>query len=249
MINLGSIMMRFIKPFTAFFLFMTLSIPLSADEGWSFWHGYQRYLHRLPKDISNEIFLRADTDKKIVAITFDDGPLKRTPKIINFLSSHNIPATFFILASQLSNKTAKYYNNPLFTTAIHGYRHYDYRKLSAKKTDREIERAVKIFEHYHLRHDLFRPPYGMLSHSLIRILKEHHIRPVIWSIDSRDWSRKYRTTLVNRVLNHLSPGSVILFHDHGVRLKQLEEVLRGIKEKGYNVVSIEELMSYHTLYP
>lgn len=220
-----------------------------ANDGWSYWYGYRRYLHRLPTKISNELFLRADTDRKIVAITFDDGPLKRTPKIMKILASYNIPATFFILAKQLNDKNAKYYNNPLFTTAIHGYHHYDYRKLSVKKVDMELKSAIKVFEHYHLRYDLFRPPYGMLSDILIDKLKKHHIKPIIWSIDSRDWSKKYRKGLVSRVLSHLSPGAIILFHDHGVRLKQLKKIIRGIKQRGYSIVPLDELILYSTLYP
>ena len=241
--------MSLIKQLLILSVLTTIAIPLSADGRWTYWHGYRRYLHRLPADISQELFFRADTDRKIVAITFDDGPLKRTPKIMKILVSHNTPATFFILAKQLNDKTAKYYNNPLFTTAIHGYHHYDFRKISTKKADREIEHAIRVFEYYHLRHDLFRPPYGMMSHTLTDILIKYHIRPVIWSVDSRDWSRKYRKKLVNRVLNHLSPGAVILFHDHGVRLRQLEDILKGIQNRGYSVVPIDELMLYSTLYP
>lgn len=42
------------------------------------------------------------TDKKVVALTFDDGPsLTRTPGLLNLLNQHNVKATFFMLGENI----------------------------------------------------------------------------------------------------------------------------------------------------
>ncbi len=222
---------------------------LTADNGWSFWSRYLHYLRHLPGEVSQTLFFRAETQRKIVAITFDDGPLARTPKLIRFLKARETPATFFLLAKRLDARNSRLYDDPLFETGLHGYRHDYFRRLSPHRIRRELDRAIRVFERYHLRHDLFRPPYGMMSRSLARILKERKIRGVIWSLDSRDWSRRDRPGMTQRILDHLAPGSVILFHDHGVRLRQLAAILDGIEARGYRIVPLSELMHYPTLRP
>lgn len=242
--------MHNIKLITKLFLLsLLLNISLFAKSGWDLWPGYDKYLHKLPKNIYNSLFFRAKTSKKIVAITFDDGPLRQTPALTKFLKAHNTPATFFLLASRINAKNAKYYKNRLFETGIHGYHHDNFSKLPPKRVKLEIKKAIKVFDKYHLKHNIFRPPYGVVSLPLIKTLKSNNIHPIIWSIDSRDWSKKDRPMLVKRVLSSLSSGAVILFHDHGVKLNQLEEILRGIKARGYKIVPLYRLMHYPTLRP
>lgn len=194
------------SPLLILAFYLTSTLPVTSDEGWSFWPRYRHYLRHLPREVSQTLFFRADTQRKIVAITFDDGPLANTSKLIRFLKARQTPATFFLPAGQLDARKARLYDDPLFETGIHGYRHDDFRRLSPTRTRRELERAIRRFERYHLRHDLFRPPYGMMSRSLARILQERRIRGVIWSLDSRDWSRRDRPDMTRRILDHLAPG-------------------------------------------
>ena len=216
---------------------------------WNLYPSYYRHLRRLPAGISRQIFFKADTQKKIVALTFDDGPLSRTPKLLDFLKRRKVPATFFLLAPQLSAAKAARYSDPLFEIGLHGYHHVDFRKLSPAGIRRELDRALKNFHRYGLEPRYFRPPYGMVSRTLLRELSKRRLRTILWSIDSRDWDRYRGRRYLRNILESLTPGSVILMHDQSERLGLLDRLIDGIRKRGYRVVPLRELLSYQTLIP
>ena len=223
----------------------------SANDtpGWHLYPSYARHLCRLPAAHTQQIFFRADTDKRIVALTFDDGPLGRTPALLKLLKRRQTTATFFLLAPQLTRAKARLYADPLFTVGIHGYRHLDYRKLSPGRIRKEIDRALRIFHRYDLHPCCLRPPYGMTNAILLRELGQRSLRPVLWSLDSQDWNHYRGRKLIHNVVRHLAPGSVILLHDQAIRLQDIDALITAIGEAGYRIEPLSRLVQEKSLLP
>ena len=216
---------------------------------WNLYPSYYRHLHRMPKSLSNHIFFKANTTKKVIALTFDDGPLGKTAKLLRFLHAHHTPATFFLLAPQLSAAKARRYDDPLFEVGLHSYHHYDFRKLSPKRVYWELDHALKVFAKYDLHPRYFRPPFGMVSSILLNALTQRHLHTILWSIDSRDWNRYRGQKYLHNILTTLTPGSIILMHDQSESLKTLGKLLEGIRAKGYRIVPLNTLVRMGSLVP
>ena len=232
----------------AFLLPFTL-LANSTPPQWNLYPSYYRHLHRMPKSLSSHIFFKANTTEKVVALTFDDGPLVKTAKLLRFLHAHHTPATFFLLAPQLSAAKARRYDDPLFEVGLHSYHHYDFRKLSPKRVNRELDHALKVFAKYDLHPRYFRPPYGMVSSTLLNALTQRHLQTILWSIDSQDWNHYRGQKYLHNILTTLTPGSIILMHDQSESLKTLEKLLEGIRAKGYRIVPLNTLVRMGSLVP
>jgi len=198
---------------------------------------------------SRPFFYRAKSSEKIVALSFDDGPLKRTARIMDLLRKRRVPAAFFILASRLDSRSARLYRDPLFEVGLHGWRHRHYRRLSPRSQARELDRGVRRLQRYGVGTRWFRPPYGEISASLPSLMKRRNLRGVLWSLDSYDW-RGYRgTALLVRLRRELRPGSLILLHDQSLPLRDLAALIDTIRGMGYRIVPLSELMKHPSFYP
>ena len=232
-------------------LLYTSALTLHAQEG-SFTGllpSYRRFLHRLPPERSHAFFYRADTARRIVALTFDDGPLRRTPRILELLKAQKAPATFFLLASRLDGRNARLYDDPLFSVGLHGWRHPHYSHLSTRSIARELDRGLNRFRHFDLKTEWFRPPYGMVTAALPRLLRERGLHGVLWSLDSYDWRRYRGEKVMDRIRKELRPGSVILLHDQSLPLSDLKNLIDLIRREGYEIVPLKELMESPSLTP
>ena len=233
---------------------ITFLLPLTllanpTTPKWNLYPSYYRHLHRMPKSLSKQIFFKANTTQKVVALTFDDGPLGKTAKLLRFLHAHHTPATFFLLAPQLSAAKARRYDDPLFEVGLHGYHHYDFRKLSPRKVTWELDRALRLFHKHNLHPRYFRPPYGMVSPTLLHALTQRHLHTILWSIDSQDWNHYRGQKYLRNILTTLTPGSIILMHDQSESLKTLEKLIEGIRGKGYQIVPLSRLEEMGSLVP
>ncbi|WP_457606578.1 polysaccharide deacetylase family protein [Nitratifractor sp.] len=236
---------QYLLPFL--FLFATLSLSSKGLEG--LLPSYRHYLERLSPSISHAFYYRADTREKIVALTFDDGPMRRTPRLIAFLRERRIPATFFLVARQLNARNARLHDDPLFETGMHSWRHDDFRRLGPRATKRDFDRSIARFERFGREHRYFRAPYGMLSSAIVTNLRRRRIRGILWSLDSRDWQGRRGNHLVEPILRQLAPGSILLFHDAHFRPRDLQRIVDGIRARGYRIVPLSQLLRSPTLYP
>lgn len=200
-----------------------------------------------------------DTRPKI-AITFDDGPHNvRTKKIVDELNKYGYHATFFVVGNRVDGP--EYYGSEALQYAvangneigIHGYTHQKYynkcteeeyqHELSATKS--AINRAASDAS---VR--LMRPPGGSITAERVTACP---YSVVLWDIDSEDWKYKSRDSeeetqdnidvIVNNVLNSAHEGGIILMHDiYENTFEATVRILKGLNEKGYNVVSVSELL-------
>ena len=176
------------------------------------------------------------TDKKVIYLTFDDGPTPIiTRKILDILQCWNAKATFFCLGKQVEN------HPDIFAQIItegHAIGNHTYSHLNAWKTPgkiylNDIDKCGMVF-----RSTLFRPPYGCLPLShLSEIRKKYKI--IMWSLMSYDFDPELSPGKISRIfLKRGAPGQIWLFHDNEISslncLKVLPELLQKFTDRGYS---------------
>ena len=227
-------------------LILLLSLSPLLFANWNLYPTYPSYIKK-HKDVLNQFYFKANTPQKVVALTFDDGPNRYTAKLMKVLQKYQAPATFFLIAKNLNKKYDNLYKNPLFTPAMHTYSHKNFDKLTKAQIQDDFNKAIAKFKAHNLDYSLFRPAYGVINKNLAQTLNAHHIKPIIWSNDTRDWSKKLKD--YKKVVNNLSSGDIILMHDHATSPKELEWLVKNIQAKGYAIVPLKELTQNPSSYP
>ena len=150
-------------------------------------------------------------EEKEIFLTFDDGPHPLiTPKVLDILDKHNAKAVFFCVGDNV-RKYPETYSQILergHKTGIHTYNHLNGWKTDNKSYLQNIEKSAK-----YINSNLFRPPYGRISPSQIKILKKKY-KIIMWSILTRDYdSAVSKQQCFEITINKTSPGSIVVFHD------------------------------------
>ncbi len=194
-------------------------------------------------------FCRAGTDKKLLSLTFDDGPHPDiTPKVLDLLKSHNIKAGFFLIGNKAEKEQAlvKRIFSEGHLIGNHSYAHpmnFDF--LSTKKVLADLEKNEALIEDIiDQKVKLFRPPFGVSNPNIGRAARLLDYSVVGWSIRSLDTMAKKPEKTIKRVIGRLKPGRVILFHDDREHIIPiLKEVIEKSMAEGYEFVSPDKLLN------
>lgn len=183
-----------------------------------------------------------DPNKKVVALTFDDGPSKYTRKIIDYLYKENAVGTFFILGNKVEiyNDTLKKtieYGNEL---GNHSYNHKWLTKLEIEEFLSQVNKTQSIiYKILKYKPTIFRPTYGSLNKT---IRNNINLDIILWNIDTMDWKYKSVDKIVARATKNIKDGDIILMHDTYDRTyKAIMKIVPILKEQGYQFVTISEL--------
>jgi len=217
-----------------------------ASANWHLYPSAYRYLQKRASIIKDFYFF-ANTSEPIVALTFDDGPNRKTAKLMRVLKEYNAPATFFLIAKNLDYKYDNLYKDKLFSVGMHTFSHKNFDRLNYAQIDRDFTKAVALFRAHNLEHSLFRPAYGVVNKRLDAILKKRGIKAILWSNDTIDWSKRLKS--YRSVIDNLSSGDIILMHDHATSPKELRALIVAIYAKGYKIVPLKRLLKYQSKYP
>jgi peptidoglycan/xylan/chitin deacetylase (PgdA/CDA1 family) len=190
-------------------------------------------------------------DRKVVALTFDDGPNPdATPLILDTLAEKGVRATFFVLGSHAERwpELVRRMAQEGHQLGNHGYFH---RKLQFKSpfyVSRDIRlgiRAIKRAGAPAPRY--FRAPHGFRSPWTTPIAHSYGERTVGWSLGVFDSDRPGVDEIVRRTLEGVSPGSIVLLHDgdgynpDGDRMQTaaaLPHIIDRLKEQGYEFATL-----------
>lgn len=185
--------------------------------------------------------------EKKVALTFDDGPSLWSKELVDLLDELDVVATFFVLGSNVA-----YYPDELKYIASHGheignhsYSHPNFKKITIDMGLDEIQKTQDIiFQTIHRYPRVFRFPYGSIQKE---VLKNTHLRSILWTADSLDWREFNFKMVVENVEKEIKNDGVILFHDFRFyNEKAITQVVKDLKEEGYVFVTISELYSFYS---
>jgi peptidoglycan/xylan/chitin deacetylase (PgdA/CDA1 family) len=93
---------------------------------------------------------------------------------------------------------------------------------------------------------LFRPPYGSFNVTTFRELHHLHLLMVLWSVDTRDYTRPGTAAIVQSALEGAKPGAIVLMHDGGGDRSQtiaaLPAIVAGLRKRGLRAVTVPRLL-------
>ena len=188
---------------------------------------------------------KIDKSKKMIALTFDDGPNYNTSKVIDVLNKYDIKATFFVLGSRaINNKDIlKKMADSGMEIGNHTYNHLLFTKYDENKIRSEIEDTSEvIYSATKKRPKLLRPSYGSVNN---KIKKVANMPIIIWDIDTLDWKYHNSKRITSRVVNKVRDGDIILMHDiYSASLNALSNIIPILQDNGYEFVTIDELFYY-----
>lgn len=195
------------------------------------------------------------TDEKKVALSFDAAwGNEDTKRILDILKKHNIHVTFFMTGGWVSSypDDVKAIQAAGHDLGNHSENHKNMSQLSDEEKTKELLSVhQKVKELTNTDMYLFRPPYGDYNDDVILNAAQNGYYAIQWSVDSLDWKDYGVDSIVDTILNHknLRNGAIILCHNGAkYTADALEAVITGLKEKGYKIVPISELIyteGYH----
>jgi len=152
------------------------------------------------------------------ALTFDDGPHAHgTPAVLEILARAGISATFFMVGEQVLRNPAlaREIADAGHAVALHCHRHRNLLRLAPWQVREDILRAEDaIGVATGCPTALYRPPYGVLNTSALRLARARGWRTLLWSHWGRDWeARASAASIAARVTDGAGAGAVLLLHD------------------------------------
>lgn len=152
-------------------------------------------------------------------LTFDDGPHPDTTAVIlDILNKYEVKATFFCVGENVE-KYPDVYNQLLEQKHFIGNHSYNHLKGWETGTREYVENVQKCSQVFDSK--LFRPPYGKITRSQRKVLRDQY-DIIMWTVLSRDYdSRVDKETCLRKSLKYTKPGAIMVFHDH---LKSIEKV-------------------------
>ena len=181
-----------------------------------------------------------EIEKKVVAITFDDGPSKYTMDLLNILEENDVEATFFVLGSNVKKypETIEYAYNTGNEIGIHGYSHESFTKMSLEEVRNEILLTKQLIEENAVCSNFVRPPYGSINNNIMENIDATFI---LWNVDPEDWKLRDKEKIKKEIIDKLNDGDIILFHDlYKPTIDAIEELLPLLKDE-YEFVTVSEL--------
>lgn len=185
-----------------------------------------------------------------VVLSFDDGPLPSTRRVLRALERECVRATFFVVG-----RMAKHHGALLrriaaagHTVGHHTYGHERLTAISSSRGGKAIDRGVRAVNRAlsgratsEPRVPFFRSPYLARNARTHRLVRARGMVEVGANIDTRDWQRQSAAQLHDRVMARLRRHGrgIVLMHDIQNRTAaMLPRLLRSMRREGFRVVHL-----------
>jgi peptidoglycan-N-acetylglucosamine deacetylase len=175
-----------------------------------------------------------------VRLTFDDGPTPAaTADVLDTLAAWGAPATFFVTGSMAAAHPALVRRARAEGHRIgnHSWSHPDLTTLTRAQVRSQLQRTTDVIRQATGNAPTeWRPPYGATNDLVEAAAQDVGLSSmVLWTVDPRDWADPPATTIRDRVLQRVRPGSVVLLHDAtGQNTPEaLPMILEGLARAGY----------------
>jgi len=179
---------------------------------------------------------------KVVLLTIDDGPSKRTKDILEILKKHDAKAIFFINGMYEKNNkgTIELIQKEGFVVGNHTWSHLNLKK--EKNTDiieKEINKNTELINKLTgVKPRFFRAPYGESTPFVRKFVKDNGMISMNWSGSVIDWDKSTieKDVFIGNAMKNLGSGSIILIHEHPWSVENLDGLLTTFEKNGYTYV-------------
>ena len=182
-------------------------------------------------------------EPKVVALTFDDGPnRKSTETLLDGLKERSVRASFFLVGSCIegNEELVRRMAEEGHLIGVHCLDHTDLTKEAAETAISHLEETGEMIRSITGRKpEYVRPPYGSWNETLG---EKTDMEPVFWSVDSIDWKLKNTSKIVRKVLDDTENGDIILMHDEfSTSVEAAFRIIDNLTANGYTFVTVDEL--------
>ncbi len=217
-------------PVAAYFILLSAYILVSVGASFFIRSGFHM-----------KVPCRIGTDKKIISLTFDDGPdPARTPKVLDLLKNR-APAVFFITGKNIEGNEdlIRRMDREGHAVGMHSWFHSNGFDLQpAERMRKEFRRSEEeLGKVLGKRPLLFRPPYGVINPMVKNALKSFPYHVTGFSLRSFDTTARDEERILRRLTRKIRPGDIVLLHDTSERcIPVLEKFLTFAEKNGYTFV-------------
>ena len=200
------------------------------------------------------VFVHGDRRGDCVALTFDDGPSEPyTGQVLDILQARGVKATFFLVGENALRFPDSVRREAALGMEIgnHSMTHPNMILRRPSSVFWEVAQTESILETLTgIRPRWFRPPHGFRDPRLFQQTRRLDLPVAGWSNMPKDWTTPGMDVIVQRVLNQLKPGDIILLHDgenamaggdRSQTVRALPYILDGIAARGLKPVTLSEL--------
>ncbi len=186
-------------------------------------------------------------DQKVCAISFDAAwGADNTEQILDVLDEFGVKTTFFVVGAWAEQypDTARAIAERGHEVMNHSEKHDHYSKLTAGQIVADVNACSDTIEALTgVRPTLLRCPYGEYDDHVIAAVRSLGLEPIQWDVDSLDWKGISAAEITKRVTGRVKCGSIVLFHNAGEHTPEaLPAILHWMKQEGYSVVPVSELL-------
>jgi peptidoglycan/xylan/chitin deacetylase (PgdA/CDA1 family) len=207
---------------------------------------------------SIEITWAVETDQKLIALTFDDGPSPQwTNQVLDTLAERQVSATFFMIGRRV-RKYAGVIRGRMDTHEVgnHTWDHIDLARRGPDEAYQDLISCHRAIEDVVGRSPtLMRPPYGHMAGSTALAAARMNYRVVLWSLQMLEGDYPNNSPgLARYIVENTIPGTILLAHDVGpanriIAIDGLPAMIDGLRERGYEFVTISGLVARTAAHP
>ena len=181
--------------------------------------------------------------RKLLCLTFDDGPGQYTDDLLNCLEENNAHATFFMLGQNVANYSEQVQHILKAGCEIgsHSYDHPNLKNLDLDSVKKQFtDTDDLLIKACGQAATVARAPYGEWNQDIIDTVGKPFFT---WSVDSRDWDYMDADLDYKSVMEgDLSDGSIILMHDiHQPTVEAAKRIIPELVAQGYKLVTVSEM--------
>lgn len=199
------------------------------------------------EDLSPSPIFRGHEDKKMVSLLVNVAwGNEYIPELLKTMKRQELKSTFFLDGSWVNANSdiAQMIYEEGHEIGSHAYSHPDMQKLSREEIIDQLKRTNDVIETtLGVTPKWFAPPSGSFTDTVVKEAANQDMYTILWSVDTVDWRKPNPQEMVQRVLGKLHPGATILMHPTDATARGLEQLIQGIKEQGYQIGTVTDLMS------
>lgn len=196
---------------------------------------------------------RGPSDRRAMALTFDDGPSESTPQILDILAHCGVTATFFQCGANVKRlpEIARAVREAGHTIGNHTYSHSPFYFRSPRFMEEELRLGQDaIEEHAGVRPRWFRAPYGVRWFGVGEAQRRLKLMGVMWTVIGYDWKLK-SDAVVRRVASGISNGAIVCLHDGrelrpkpdiGVTVEAVRRLVPLLLDQGFRFETVGQLI-------
>lgn len=174
------------------------------------------------------------------------------PGMLQTMKKNNVHSTFFLDGSWVKKNPslAKMIAEEDHEIGNHAYSHPDLKKMTNTRITEELKQTNEVINAtLDKSPKWFAPPSGSYRNDVVQIAADLKMKTILWSVDTVDWRNPNPDEMVERVLNKVHPGAMILMHPTASTAEGLDKLIKGIKDKGLSIGTVSDLMDEKRLLP